>query len=442
MRAIGCFVMYVALCTAGFAKYEFDPNIAPGTLILTMLVKDEEVHLERSLPEWAKLADYWVIGIDDANTDSSPEVVRRHLGHIPGRLVTIKFDGMGPSWTELVEEGLRSFPQATHGILADADFTPLNSFDKRQLDRRCAKHMFTIQSSDSTLRRMDWVYRNVPGVKVLRRTHQMLKAPEGAGEECPALDDSGKHATQTMLDLVVREYPGGYQDRTPGKQQRYISWLAKDLEEDSEDSQLQGRTLYYLGMAHIDVYLQSGRTNATALQLAVHYLEQRAAIEHSEHSYFEERWFALIKLGELHERFLGDQVQARAWYTEALTVDAERADGWFYLGQNFRLHGLPSEAFGNLYKAVSLELPQRSLFQWIHLYSCMRHLELVRCVDSLLQQQQEFTTKQLTVAADSSAKVNAHCAREQANQLAAASERVQRALAGSRLEDQHPALFS
>ena len=27
---------------------------------------------------------------------------------------------MGPSWTELVEEGLGSFPQATHGILADA----------------------------------------------------------------------------------------------------------------------------------------------------------------------------------------------------------------------------------------------------------------------------------------------------------------------------------
>ena len=57
---------------------------------------------------------------------------------------------MGPSWTELVVEGLSSFPQATHGILADAvgdhnwhneytvlllsqDFTPLNSFDKRQL---------------------------------------------------------------------------------------------------------------------------------------------------------------------------------------------------------------------------------------------------------------------------------------------------------------------
>ena len=34
-----------------------------------------------------------------------------------------------------------------------------------------------------------------------------------------------------------------------------------------------------------------------------------------------------------------------------------------------------------------------------------RHLELVRCVDGLLQQQRKFTTKQLTVAVDSSAKV-------------------------------------
>jgi hypothetical protein len=31
---------------------------------------------------------------------------------------------MGPTWTVLVERGLEAFPQATHGILADADFTP------------------------------------------------------------------------------------------------------------------------------------------------------------------------------------------------------------------------------------------------------------------------------------------------------------------------------
>jgi hypothetical protein len=39
-------------------------------------------------------------------------------------MVVVEFDGMGPTWTVLVERGLEAFPQATHGILADADFTP------------------------------------------------------------------------------------------------------------------------------------------------------------------------------------------------------------------------------------------------------------------------------------------------------------------------------
>ena len=122
MRAIGCFVMYVALCTAGFAKYEFDPNMCDESLPFALFDcrrvqrpgyadPDDAGQGRRSafgtqsaasaccahtrcsswwwVWQWAKLADYWVIGIDDANTDSSAEVVRRHLGHIPGRLVTV-----------------------------------------------------------------------------------------------------------------------------------------------------------------------------------------------------------------------------------------------------------------------------------------------------------------------------------------------------------------
>lgn len=33
--------------------------------------------------------DYWIIGVDDANTDSSPQVIMKHLGHIPGKIVTV-----------------------------------------------------------------------------------------------------------------------------------------------------------------------------------------------------------------------------------------------------------------------------------------------------------------------------------------------------------------
>jgi len=37
----------------------------------------------------AKVIDYWVIGIDEDNTDNSPEIIRQHVGHIPGEIVTV-----------------------------------------------------------------------------------------------------------------------------------------------------------------------------------------------------------------------------------------------------------------------------------------------------------------------------------------------------------------
>ena len=66
-------------------------------------------------------------------------VVKKYLGHLPGEIMVVHFDGMGPTWTQLVERGIEKYPEATHGIIADANFTPINGFDKRQLDRRCQK---------------------------------------------------------------------------------------------------------------------------------------------------------------------------------------------------------------------------------------------------------------------------------------------------------------
>ena len=166
----------------------------PGTLLLNMLIKNEAFHLERSLPKWAPLIDYWIIGVDDKNTDGSEEIIDKYLGHIPGqkvrlcvspcllfaasctssptRLVCLRictccilsaentrdehtqvvvaFDGMGPTWTVLVQKGLELFPNATHGILSDADFTPtIKSLDKRQLKMECSKHMYKIRCAAS-----------------------------------------------------------------------------------------------------------------------------------------------------------------------------------------------------------------------------------------------------------------------------------------------------
>jgi hypothetical protein len=90
-----------------------------------MLIKNEATNLRRTLPIWAKLVDYWLVGVDDANTDESVDIIKQYLGHLPGEIVTVHFDGMGPSWTQVMKVGIEKYPQADFGILADADHVPL-----------------------------------------------------------------------------------------------------------------------------------------------------------------------------------------------------------------------------------------------------------------------------------------------------------------------------
>jgi glycosyltransferase involved in cell wall biosynthesis len=61
----------------------------PGKLLLNMLIKNEAEHLRRTLPRWAQIVDYWLVGVDDANTDESPEIIKQYLGHLPGEIVIV-----------------------------------------------------------------------------------------------------------------------------------------------------------------------------------------------------------------------------------------------------------------------------------------------------------------------------------------------------------------
>jgi hypothetical protein len=61
---------------------------------------------------------------------------------------------------------------------------------------------------------------------------------------------------------------------------------------------------------------------------------------------------------------------------------ASRISG-FYLGQHYRLWGEPLTGLPYLKKAAELTMPERSLFQWHYLYSCLSKLELGRAVQQL-----------------------------------------------------------
>ena len=81
------------------------------------------------------------------------------------------------------------------------------TFDKNELDIKASKHFFVIISPDGQTRRsMNWIYRNIPGAKILRRTHQIVQVPEIDGK-----------MYQPRLKFVVSEKGGGYQDRSGKK---------------------------------------------------------------------------------------------------------------------------------------------------------------------------------------------------------------------------------
>eukprot|EP00698_Gefionella_okellyi_P023964 TRINITY_DN832_c0_g1_i2.p1 TRINITY_DN832_c0_g1~~TRINITY_DN832_c0_g1_i2.p1 ORF type:complete len:425 (+),score=84.18 TRINITY_DN832_c0_g1_i2:352-1626(+) len=286
---------------------------------------------------------------------------------------------MGPTWSQLVNRGIEKYPLATHGILADADFMPINTLDKRQLDPMCGKHMFTVWSGsqERTSRNMDWIYRNIPGVKVERRTHQILNVPEFPGRK-----------EQTIIDLQIEEQPGGFQDRSGQKSERYLSWLMKDLAEWPDDP----RTLYYLGHGHWEIFLANNQNPSQSdldhLHESVKWFEKRVSVQGN----FEERWFAMLKLGEMHDRFLNAWPTALKWYERARDEDPERADTYFYIGQHYRLQQQYKEAVPWLIQAADKPIPQRSLFQWHDMYLCLSKLELGRAASQATLSLSQYRT--------------------------------------------------
>lgn len=224
---------------------------------------------------------------------------------------------------------------------------------------------------------MDWIYRNVRGARVTRRTHQILEVPELPDQE----------VFQTLVPLHIQEREGGYGDRSGNKAQRYIQWLLDDLTDYPNDT----RTLYYIAYAYFDKFTAGGTSPSDIqrksqeqwndLSTSIEWFNKRIAITNEGNK--EEHWFAVLKVAEIYERYYNDWHKAEQMYKQCIDSDNERADPYFYIGQHYRLIQDYNNAIPWLIKASTLKLPQRSLFQWEYLYNCLSKIELARAVVGL-----------------------------------------------------------
>ena len=412
------------------------------TLMLNMLIKDEEAHLARTLPIWAEIIDYWIIGVDSKNSDASPAVIERELvgRGIPGKMVNVSFDGMGPTWTVLVDEGVASFPDATFGIIADADHAPVvETFNRDELRYNPAtdgEHarapivlIYSILTETpqgaSIRRRIDWMYRNIPGFSVVRRVHQQLHYHNASWTSPDDVPAHRYHHRRISLELTERT--GSYQDRVlgaVGKWQRYERLLEADMA-----GQFAGdpTTMYYLAHAKMDLFMamrEAGEASADELAAQLHgsievFSRRSAIVPNGEKRTYtppglrglppngyngtvapyicnnERTFWAAAKAGECFERWteLRDYGKALHWYKRASAIDPARPYAHYRRGvvNRYLLHWNKFDdrelqgpkrakaALRNLYKAASLPDPSaaRSIGVQVHCNVCARHLDFV-----------------------------------------------------------------
>ena len=339
-----------------------------------MLCKNEADNLARTLPIWSNVIDAWIIGLDDANSDTSRQIIEQYLGHLPGKIVDVHFVDMGTTWGELVEYGIQYYGEYTHGIMADADFMPISKLDKNELRMDVWKHTVKIytQGTDAT-REVDWVYRNVEGVKVKRRTHQII--------EVPLLPQQKQEDVITpMLNWILEEKPGGYQDRSGVKHERYLKFLEDDLKDYPGDI----RTMFYLGNAHYELALMNIQNLAPKhhdhLDAALELFDQVFHMEKSERA-----WHARLRSAEIVIRFYKNWKRAENFYLDCIKNDPARVEPYIYIGNHYR-QSVKTEkdierAKKYLWKAATLLTPDRTLFMNYYMYKCLGKLELGRLME-------------------------------------------------------------
>lgn len=202
-----------------------------------MVVRDEVGNLNKTLSLWKRYVGQYVIGIDTASTDGDAmeKVIKTHLGEFPGRIVrTSAGNGFQHAWNQVIQTGLREFPSSSFGVMADADFAPLQmQLNLDRLDKiQCNLLSLDVLSQDGYIKPTKRFYRNIPEVHAVRHADPELQAPKFRGSD-EALCHSG---------FRVIESPGFLQTKD-GRSEFMTMLLDKDL----FDSPVDSKTLFLLG---------------------------------------------------------------------------------------------------------------------------------------------------------------------------------------------------
>ena len=146
------------------------------TLLLALMVRDEEANLRANLPAFSGLADFVVCGIDDRSRDGSARAVAEALPDGPRWVFYFRFDGFGRGRTGVFREAWRKFPEASHVLVLDPDWeldAPRASRAHLNADERT--FLFKVWDRNGmTSRTMNWLVKHEANLTFEHQLHEQL----------------------------------------------------------------------------------------------------------------------------------------------------------------------------------------------------------------------------------------------------------------------------
>jgi glycosyltransferase involved in cell wall biosynthesis len=300
-------------------------------LCLNMIVKDEELILERALRAAAPHLSCYVIA-DTGSTDSTVAIIESVMAEygVPGTVVHTTFRNFEQARNEALDAARASDMAYDYVLFCDADMELVVEPGAFEETLDAEVYMLTQRNPSSELGydNVRLLRRDVPGWYV-GVTHEYL--------------DAGKRPHPLFAGAHFIDHAAG-SSRTV-KYQRDINLLTQALRDDPENS----RYLFYLAQSYRDAGDEAG---------AIKTYHRRVEMG----GWDEEVWYSLLQIAVLSERLQRDYAIVLESYLKAYQFRPRRAEPLMHLARLHRDRGdwALAELFGA--KAVAIPRPADILF--------------------------------------------------------------------------------
>ena len=293
-----CFVFVITVCCVVGVQVKLGQK--RPSLAITMICRDEEVNFKANLAKWTQIVDFFVFLIDRRTTDGSVATIERILNKANKKFKIVEYDftGFGPARTQSLNESWNTFPQASHVMIADPDWSPdVSTMNIYDLDDSADVFRFTaFDRNGVTKRRMDWMLKHREGLSMRYHLHEVLSI--------------GMYSVKNTNWVVHEiERPGSWHTTVGHENSFSASRFLFDLDLLYKDLAIYGHDPhchYYLGITH-EAYASKivktvGPHNALVMEhteKAVHFLQLRATSVYDD-EFVEQRWAVMMQLGTVY----------------------------------------------------------------------------------------------------------------------------------------------